>query len=690
MKQFPFNLGTVAVKIEAMAWKELVSNEIQRLKQLPPQEILELLDEWTKRQDILSRQLAALRAVCSIQPETIAALLILLLEAKQSKPSSTWLRRWSKLRLAVPDPALRDLLFSLAGAYTPEANHREFHETLSSAEARERNRTAGHIARGAIWGLADFPEEKVCDFLSQTLLAWAGSGEGNPPCGNAAVVALSRMTNDVTLQCLHNLLPQVMHRSLHRKVQDALQALASQHHLSVEQLSDQLVPSHGLNAQAQRSWSMDDFWVHLRIAPEGHLELAVVDSAGNSRHSVPKRVRDAHAEVWQEILSEKRKLGKTLVSQKQRLETAMVEGRCWSFKDWSETFGNHPILAHLARRLVWTVLSGEGIKLTDVLPQVEDNVWLNASAASVPISPDSSLRLAHPVEITPEKHSAWQQYIVHRHIVQPFKQVFREIYIPTPVELENGDYSERFAGHQVSARHLYALTRTCGWGGTLGLTGFDGSGQGFRDFPTRGIRAHLCHSFASYDSEWVSLEQIWFQSLNPSTGSMPERLPLQRVDPVVFSETMRDIDLVVATASIGTDASWQAWEAARQAGELTWEQQQANYQQMAAATAKTRAAWLRELIPALHLSDRVRIDDHFARVQGDRHSYRIHLGSGNIHLEPSGRYLCIVPRMSTQQLYLPFEESDPRTAEILSKILLLVRDDQITDPDILKQIDNPR
>lgn len=662
--------------------------EAQRLKQIPPQEILGLFDEWTKRQDILSQQLAAIRVVCSHQPETMVELLVLLLEAKQSQPSSSWLRRWSKLRNALPNHSLPDLLLTLASAYTPEANRQEFFDSLASPEARERNRAAGQIARGAIWGLTDFPEEKVCDFLSETVLSWARSGEGNPPCGNAAVVTLSRIANPTALHCLHSLLPQVTHRALQRKVQDALQEVASQLHLSVEQLSDQWVPSHGLNAQAQRSWLVGDFQVSLRIAPDGHVELTILDSAGNPCRSLPKRVRETHAEVWQGILLEKRKLSKTLVTQKKRLVTAMVEGRCWSFKDWSATFGNHPILANLAHRLVWTVISAEGIKVAIALPQVEQNSWLDASGKTIPILSDSSLRLAHPVEMMPEEHSAWQQCIVNQQIVQPFKQVFREIYIPTPVELESVNYSDRFAGHQVSARHLYALTRTCGWGGTLGLTGFDGSGQGYRDFLTRGVRAHLRHSFTSYDNEWVSLEQIWFQSLNSSLVPMPERLPLQNVDSVVFSETMRDIDLVVATASIGTDASWQAWEAARQAGKLTWEQQQANYQLMAAATAKTRAAWLRELIPALHLSERVWIDDHFARVQGHRHSYRIHLGSGNIHLEPSGRYLCIVPRMSRQQLYLPFEESDPRTVEILSKILLLAQDDRITDPDILKQINH--
>lgn len=38
------------------------------------------------------------------------------------------------------------------------------------------------------------------------------------------------------------------------------------------------------------------------------------------------------------------------------------------------------------------------------------------------------------------------------------------------------------------------------------------------------------------------------------------------------------------------------------------------------------------------------------------------------------------------RLFLPFAYEDPKTAEVLSKILLLVRDTEIKDPTILEQI----
>src|SRR5262245_27133940 len=50
--------------------------------------------------------------------------------------------------------------------------------------------------------------------------------------------------------------------------------------------------------------------------------------------------------------------------------------------------------------------------------------------------------------------------------------------------------------------------------------------------------------------------------------------------------------------------------------------------------------------------------------------------------------LCIVP-VHTQhrgRLFLPFADDDPRTAEVVSKVLLLARDHEIQDPTILEQI----
>ena len=67
--------------------------------------------------------------------------------------------------------------------------------------------------------------------------------------------------------------------------------------------------------------------------------------------------------------------------------------------------------------------------------------------------------------------------------------------------------------------------------------------------------------------------------------------------------------------------------------------------------------------------------------------YNVNLGSGVVHKQPGGA-LCIIPVHSQHRgrIFLPFVDNDPKTAEIVSKVILLARDDQIKDPTILEQI----
>ncbi|MEU6176740.1 DUF7737 domain-containing protein [Streptomyces coeruleorubidus] len=77
-----------------------------------------------------------------------------------------------------------------------------------------------------------------------------------------------------------------------------------------------------------------------------------------------------------------------------------------------------------------------------------------------------------------------------------------------------------------------------------------------------------------------------------------------------------------------------------------------------------------------------------ALAEGDRHTYKIHLGSGNILRTPNDQYLCIVPKSdpsAPRTGYLPYE-GDRMPAVILSKAMMLAEDTGITDPSILSQL----
>jgi hypothetical protein len=163
-------------------------------------------------------------------------------------------------------------------------------------------------------------------------------------------------------------------------------------------------------------------------------------------------------------------------------------------------------------------------------------------------------------------------------------------------------------------------------------------------------------------------------------------LLLNDVPATVFSEVMRDVDLFVGVGSIGNDPEW------RDQGEVEGGADYWTHYSFGdlSATAHTRRDVLQRLLPKLKIAGQCALEEKFLRVKGQLRAYRIHLGSGNIQMEPNAQYLCIVPGQgasskSSEGVFLPFE-GDRVLSIILSKAFLLAADSKIKDPTIVSQI----
>jgi hypothetical protein len=99
-----------------------------------------------------------------------------------------------------------------------------------------------------------------------------------------------------------------------------------------------------------------------------------------------------------------------------------------------------------------------------------------------------------------------------------------------------------------------------------------------------------------------------------------------------------------------------------------------------------RSTILRETIRLLKIAN-VQIQSSHVLIMGHLGTYSVHLGSGVFHRQAGGS-LCILPVSSQHRgrLFLPFVDDDPKTAEVMSKVLLLAKDKEIKDPTILEQI----
>jgi hypothetical protein len=140
-------------------------------------------------------------------------------------------------------------------------------------------------------------------------------------------------------------------------------------------------------------------------------------------------------------------------------------------------------------------------------------------------------------------------------------------------------------------------------------------------------------------------------------------MALMDVPPRIFSEVMRDCDLVVSVAHRGGVDP----EASQ-------------------STVEMRAALLRETCQLLKMPN-VRVQGNRALIDGELNNYSLHLGSGVVHRMPGGS-VCIIPVHGQHRgrIFLPFADEDPKTAEVISKTILLARDSEILDPTILDQL----
>ncbi|NES27950.1 DUF4132 domain-containing protein [Micromonospora terminaliae] len=403
----------------------------------------------------------------------------------------------------------------------------------------------------------------------------------------------------------------------------------------------------------------------------------------SSLKGVPVALKETHADELKQLRDGVKGINATLTAERQRVEALLSEARTWAYPDWVSRFLDHPITGTYGRRLIWET-STDGRDWSAGLPWEDGDEWTIAGLDGRPARGDR-VRLWHPIRAGVDETLAWRERVLATGLTQPFKQAFREVYLLTPAEERTSSYSNRFAAHILRYRQANALMRARGWqAGYLGTWDGGYDSEATKLFGGGAWRASFHHQLVDtddprdYDVHYCSTDQVRFARQDGATW---QPAPLADVPLLVFTEAMRDVDLFVGVTSIATDPQWadrgedrfrDYWHSTV-VGALT-------------PSAEVRRDALARLLPRMAIAGRVTLADRYLHVRGNLRGYRIHLGSGNIMMEPNDAYLCIVPaRGGTGRLHLPFED-DPMLSTILSKAIMLAADDTITDPTVLRQL----
>ena len=387
---------------------------------------------------------------------------------------------------------------------------------------------------------------------------------------------------------------------------------------------------------------LDDVDVYIKIDDLGQSEI-IYEKAGKELKSLPTKLKkDKYIEAIKEV---HKNLKEQYRRSRKMLEEAMEDGI--EFYGYEiENLMTNPVIAPILKSLVF--------KMGNDLGYYVDKKLKSAKKKSVAVKDDSLLKIAHCFDLFESgEWATYQKDIFDRELKQPFKQVFRELYVKT-VDEKGRDKSLRYAGHQVQPAKTVALLKTRRWiiDGQEGLE---------KVYYKKNIIAKifaLADWFSPADIEAPTLEEVQFFDRKTFKPILIDDVP-----DLIFTEVMRDLDLVVSVAHIG-DVDPEASH----------------------STIEMRKAII-EFNCKLFKLKNVKFSENHVLIKGERAEYSIHLGSGLIH-QKAGSAINVLPVHSQHRgrVFLPFIDDDPKTAEIMAKVLLFAQDDKIKDVFILEQI----
>ncbi len=538
------------------------------------------------------------------------------------------------------------------------------------------------IMKGIVWMCAHFHDaetlQNITDLAERSYKKISGVGPAAGALGNACFYTLYKSKGLDGIGKLSTLKTKIKQKSAIKIIDKYLTQAAKDKGISLHEIQDLSIDDYGLN-EGKRTYTFDDYTATISIIKPGKSTLTWLKPDGKTQKSIPAFVKTKHATKLKKMKNTKKQIDQTTSAQRNRIDRMFKADRTWNVEHFEKLFLKHGLMCTLAQKLIWTFTYNDESQSAFYL----NGQWVNHKKHPVELHPKATITLWHPALCSLDEVQGWRNFLMENEIQQPLKQAFREIYLLTEAEINTRTYSNRMAAHIIKQHQYLSLVKARNWSASI-TGGWDsGDGTACLDIPEYELRAEFWAEGVRDDNhifDYLSTDQIRF-----TDAATKEVIELVNIPPIVFSEVLRDVDLFVGVASVGNDPMWQDtgnrpgfrdyWHS-YSFGDLS-------------AIAKNRKEILENLVPRLKIKDVAEVTDKYVIVKGKLRTYKIHIGSSNIMMEPNDQYLCIVPDRSkkdlTGNLFIPFE-GDKTLSVILSKAFLLANDDKITDSSITSQI----
>lgn len=408
------------------------------------------------------------------------------------------------------------------------------------------------------------------------------------------------------------------------------------------------------------SWTLaGDVEIRIFIDEAGRSSLQCRKD-GKALKSIPSKYKKE--EMVNSLKEADKKLKEQYRRTRQMLEQAMEDRT--AFEMWElEKLRENPVIRPMIEPLVFREAdeakpldAAEGLNRPGETRMgfLSETGLTDCFGKEIHLSSDARVWIAYPCDFY--ETGCWHEYqkaLFERKLRQPFKQIFRELYVKLPEELDK-ESSFLFSGNQIQPKKTVAALRSRRW-----TADYENGLQKvyYKENIIAKIYA-LADWFSPSDIEAPTLEIVAFYDRKTFRP-----LKIREIPDIIYSEVMRDVDLAVSVAHAGGVDP-----------------------ETSHSTVEMRRVIMENNLRLFGVQN-VRLEGSHAFVDGKLGQYTVHLGSGVVH-QAGNAMIHVVPVHSQHRgrIFLPFVDEDPKTAEILSKILLFAEDTKIKDPGIISQI----
>jgi hypothetical protein len=337
-----------------------------------------------------------------------------------------------------------------------------------------------------------------------------------------------------------------------------IEDIASRRGWTTEELADRTIPTAGLDETGTAELNCGQGRTY-RLLLDATDTLVLLNAAGDPVKDLPKPRTEEEKSLLDEakklLATARKEIKQIMPDQTSRLREAMCLERTWSVEDWNLYVLGHPLIARLARRLVWIGLDESGAVMESFRP-LDDNTLTDTDDRPINLAEFSRIQLAHSRLLPDDIVQVWKAHLADYEVAPPFDQFGRVLPSLAPTDKDKKAIGDR-NGWMIETFKLRGAATKLGY-----VRGAAEDGGWFityeRRYQTAGLVALINFSGSPLPEEnrVTALLELTFAKLRRNSNAYGNPVTLGEVPPVLLAETWQDL-YEIAAKGTGFDPQWE-------------------------------------------------------------------------------------------------------------------------------------